>query len=53
MTRPQSILRLREGVVWYGVKLPWTLIIIPVGLLFEFILSLPFALLCRLDERRR
>lgn len=40
-------------VIWVVFKHPMTLFLICAGLIFEFLLSLPFALLCRLDSRAR
>ncbi len=35
---------------FYTVKLPFILMIIPLGFILEFILSLPFIVLCELDR---
>ena len=40
-------------VIWIVFKHPMTLVLICAGLIFEFLLFLPFAVLCRLDSRAR
>ena len=48
-----SLRRMARTAIWVAFKLPLTLVLICVGMLFEFLLFLPFALLCRLDGRAR
>ena len=42
-----------KKVIWVTFKHPLTLVLICVGMLFEFVVSLPFAVMCRLDSRTR
>lgn len=48
-----TLCRIYKKVVWVALKHPLTLVLICVGMLFEFIVSLPFAIMCRLDSRVR
>jgi hypothetical protein len=38
-----------QTVVWLGFRLPLTLILICVGFIFEFVVSLPFIAMCQID----
>ena len=38
-------------VVFYALKLPVILILITLGLMLEFLVELPFRVLCTLDAR--
>ncbi len=44
MTFPRKFL-------FYTVKLPFILMIIPLGFILEFFISLPFIVICSLDHR--
>lgn len=37
--------------LFYTVKLPFILMMIPLGFILEFIVSFPFIVLCTLDHR--
>jgi|GEM_PF-2158292 len=39
--------------VFYGIKLPFMLLLIILGFMMEFIVVLPFAVLAQMDARRR
>lgn len=48
-----TLCRIYEKLVWITLKHPLTLVLICVGMFFEFVVSLPFAIMCRLDSRVR
>jgi hypothetical protein len=39
--------------LFYGIKLPFMLLLIILGFMMEFIVVLPFAVLAQMDARRR
>jgi hypothetical protein len=43
----------RSRAVFYLLKLPLILLLMLAGYVFEFLISLPFAILCLLDSRAR
>ena len=49
----ETLKRIYKAVVWFAFRLPLTLALICIGMIFEFLVSLPFAILCRLDARAR
>ncbi len=38
-------------LLFYSVKLPFILMIIPLGFILEFIISFPFIVICTLDHQ--
>ena len=40
----------RQRIVFYLVKLPFILVTIVIGFLLEFLLELPFMVMCKLDR---
>lgn len=40
----------RQKIGFYLIKLPFILVIIVIGFLFEFLLELPFMVMCKLDR---
>jgi hypothetical protein len=41
---------IRSGLLWYGVKLPLTVALVPLGLLFDVLLAAPFRLAMFIDR---
>jgi hypothetical protein len=39
--------------LFYGIKLPFMLLLIILGFMMEFIVELPFTVMTQLDARRR
>lgn len=39
--------------LFYGIKLPFMLLLIILGFMMEFVIVLPFAVLAQMDARRR
>jgi len=44
---------LAKHALFYGIKLPFMLLLIILGFMMEFIVVLPFAVLAQMDARRR
>ena len=44
--------RLVRNTIFYLIKLPFILMLILVGFAMEYVVSLPFAVMTRLDGRR-
>jgi len=44
---------LAKHSLFYGIKLPFMLLLIVLGFMMEFIVVLPFAVLTQMDARRR
>jgi hypothetical protein len=42
-----------KQVVFYGVKLPFMLLLMIFGFMLEYVVELPFGLMTRLDARPR
>ena len=42
-----------KQVVFYGVKLPFMLLLMIFGFMLEYVVELPFSLMTRLDARPR
>jgi hypothetical protein len=42
-----------KHLVFYSIKLPLIFITIPVGFLFDFLITFPYAILCIIDARMR
>ncbi len=45
--------RLAQQSLFYGLKLPFMLLLIMLGFMMETIVELPFAIMAHLDGRRR
>lgn len=43
---------LKDKFIFYFIRLPLILIIIPIGFMFEFITTLPFRIICRVGGKR-
>jgi len=42
---------LKDQFIFYFIRFPLILIIIPIGFLFEFITTLPFRIICRTGKK--
>jgi hypothetical protein len=42
-----------KHALFYGIKLPFMLLLIILGFMMEFVVVLPFAVLAQMDARRR
>jgi len=47
------MLPIAKRYLFYGIKLPFILLLIMLGFMMEYIVELPFIVLTRLDRRRR
>ena len=47
------MLPIAKRYLFYGIKLPFILLLIILGFMMEFIVELPFIVLTRFDGRRR
>lgn len=45
--------RLAQRTIFYGLKLPFMLVLIILGFMMEAIVELPFAIMVHMDGRRR
>jgi len=48
-----NMLPIAKRTLFYGIKLPFILLLIILGFMMEYIVELPFNVLTRLDGRRR
>jgi hypothetical protein len=48
-----GITPMAKHYLFYGIKLPFMLLLIILGFMMEFIVVLPFAVLAQMDARRR
>jgi hypothetical protein len=48
-----GITAMAKHYLFYGIKLPFMLLLIILGFMMEFIVVLPFAVLAQMDARRR
>jgi hypothetical protein len=51
--KAQGMTPMAKHYLFYGIKLPFMLLLIILGFMMEFIVVLPFAVLAQLDARRR
>jgi hypothetical protein len=49
----EVMLPIAKRTLFYGIKLPFILVLIILGFMMEYIVELPFNVLTRLDGRRR
>jgi len=49
----KAMQRLAQQSLFYGIKLPFMLVLIVLGFMMETLVELPFALMTHLDGRRR
>lgn len=56
MTRPQKIRnvkQLADIAHFYTIRLPFVCVMVPVGFLFEFLVTFPYIVLTAIDGRRQ
>jgi hypothetical protein len=51
--KAQGMTPMAKHYLFYGIKLPFMLLLIILGFMMEFIVVLPFAVLTQMDARRR
>lgn len=51
--KAQDMTPMAKHYLFYGIKLPFMLLLIILGFMMEFVVVLPFAVLTQMDARRR